>query len=294
MKSQLEDSIKSLAISQRNWKLALVDIDGTLCRDAEPIAGAAAFINRLRSNGIQPVFFTNNSTRTPKQVIDVLRNVGIEGTVDEVCTSAQATAKYIADTQEAGAVVCYLGESGLEEAMRAEGLVPISPKLDRFDEQSSELTAAVIGLDKDVHYQHLARFCRVVYRLQSFILTNPDVRLPVPGGFLPGSGALGAFVERVTGVTPIVIGKPQATFVEFALTRYHATSETTFIVGDNLFTDIAAANRAGVYSIHVQTGILQHPVGACSGRHVQTVAYPSPGDLPIPNETCASVAELFV
>lgn len=273
----MEKDNSTFAVSKKDWKLALIDLDGTLFRESEPVPGAASFIERLRKKGTQPVFFTNNSTRTPEQVIEKLEAMGIHGHAHEVCTSAQATAAYILSQHGAGAHVCYLGTSGLKQAFLDAGLEPVSAKLDISDEVFDKISAAVVGLDTDVHYQHFARLCKAAYRLQSFILTNPDVRLPVENGFLPGNGALGAFVACATGLNPIVIGKPQSTFVEFALSKYHAAKEETFIVGDNLLTDIAVGNQAGIYSIHVQSGVVQKQIHGF-----------------IPDEVCTSVADLFI
>jgi 4-nitrophenyl phosphatase len=272
------------------FKLALIDIDGTLCRGTEAIPGAAAFVERLRKRKIQPVFFTNNATRTPDEVMQMLKTAGIQGSADEVCTAALATAEYVRNACGEGAHVYYIGVSGLEIALQKARLVPVSVHQELSPEMIKKVKAAVIGLDTDIHYRDLARFCQVVFSLQSFILTNPDIRLPVPGGFLPGNGALGAFVQKVTDVSPVVIGKPEPSFIEFALSRYQGTLDETFVVGDNLLTDIAVANRAGVYSVHVQTGV--------------SVTRPEAGDgvgnvtdeirLPVANETHTSLDPLFL
>jgi 4-nitrophenyl phosphatase len=272
--------------NMKRFKLALIDIDGTLCKGTKGIPGADLFVERLRKRGIQPVFFTNNSTRTPAEVIKMLKQAGIHGELDEVCTAAEATAEYVRNAFGEGAFVYYIGVSGLEDALRQAGLVPVSPKKESFEEVIVKVKAAVMGLDTDVHYRDLAQFCRVVFSLKSFVLTNPDVRLPVTGGFLPGNGALGAFVERVTGVSPVVIGKPEPSFVEFALQRYNGSADETFVVGDNLLTDIAVANRAGVYSIHVQTGV--RVLRSEPDNEAQTL------QLPAADETHASLDDLFL
>jgi HAD superfamily hydrolase (TIGR01457 family) len=271
--------------AERDWKLALIDIDGTLCRGKQVIEGAPQFVERLRNRGIQPVFFTNNATRTPQQVSTFLSSMGFQVSPREVCTSAQAAAYTLSRKVGEDAPVLYIGTDGLREALHAEGLVPVY-----VDDQRSgpldDVSAAVVGLDPNVTYQHLAWFCQQVMRLGWWVLTNQDVRLPVEDAFMPGNGAIGSFISTATGMTPIVTGKPEPLFVDYALARYGARRDEAIIIGDNLLTDIKAGVACGVYSIYVETGV-RYPKpksdhGECDASAI------------IPNETHASVAELFM
>ena len=46
--------------------------------------------------GIRRAYITNNASRTPEQVVDVLAGVGVPADVSEVVTSAQVAAAYLA------------------------------------------------------------------------------------------------------------------------------------------------------------------------------------------------------
>ncbi|WP_284198963.1 hypothetical protein [Alicyclobacillus sacchari] len=93
------------------FELALLDLDGTLWRGNDVIDGASEFVERLRDAGIRPVFFTNNSSRTPESVVAALHRMGFTASVDEVCTSAQAAADAVSQrVAEPGAIVAYVGE----------------------------------------------------------------------------------------------------------------------------------------------------------------------------------------
>lgn len=78
------------------YKGYLIDLDGTMYRGTEQIAEAAGFINDLRKREIPYLFVTNNSSRTPAQVADKLRSIGIATEDDQVFTTSMATANYIA------------------------------------------------------------------------------------------------------------------------------------------------------------------------------------------------------
>ncbi|WAH38834.1 HAD-IIA family hydrolase [Alicyclobacillus dauci] len=262
----------------KRFQLALIDLDGTLWRGGTVIPGAPEFVLRLRDSGIRPVFFTNNSTRTPEEVVYALENCKIRAEAEEVCTSAQAAAHVLHSKIKAGSIVTYVGGSGLQTALEAE-------RFDARRAKESELHStwlgdaqgAVVGMDVTVSYMDLAVVCRVAHRLGWFVLTNPDVRLPVEDGFLPGNGSLGALVATASGTKPIVTGKPDATFVDFALERYGVAREDAVIIGDNLYTDILAGNHADVYSILVKTG----------------VTLPGDDDHIHPNEIVESVDNIF-
>ncbi|MDH7490737.1 MAG: HAD hydrolase-like protein, partial [Anaerolineae bacterium] len=88
-----------------------------------------------------------------------------------------------------------------------------------------------------------------------FVGTNPDKTLPVPEGEIPGNGALLALLEAASGVSPLVIGKPEKHLYEIAMRRLGAAKETTAALGDRLETDILGASRAGLFSIMVLSGV---------------------------------------
>lgn len=263
------------------WKVCLIDLDGTLYRGATVIHGAAEFVQRLRDIGVQPVFFTNNSTRTPVSVAQNLERFRIEAHPHEVCTSAQAAAETLQRDVHAGYVLT-IGEAGLAEALREGGLQPLSVRHPQVRQRVHQVTAAVVGLDQNVTYAELDLFCTAVTELGSFTLTNGDVRLPVAERFQPGSGAIGAFVATATGLSPYVAGKPNPAFVDYALARFDASRHEALIVGDNIDTDIACGMAAGVYTVQVLSGVRDGPQPVSPVK--QTIQ---------PNEIVQSVNDLF-
>lgn len=237
-------------------ELALIDLDGTLFRGNSVIPGAQEFVSRLRANGVQPVFFTNNSTRTERQVAAKLTDLGISAKPDEVCTTAVASAAFVGNNNiPPQSHVLYIGSEGVREGIVKANLIPVHAREAMTQGVELPIRALIIGMDPDTTYRELAVFCRYVACLGEYVLTNGDVRLPTDEGFLPGTGAIGTFVEVATGVKPTIIGKPSAAFVDYALTRFGKSAEQTSIIGDNLMTDIAAGVARGVHSILVLSGV---------------------------------------
>ena len=62
-------------------------------------------------------------------------------------------------------------------------------------------------------------------------------------------------LQAASGVQPIVIGKPSAIQMHFALKRLGLAPAETWVVGDNPATDIAAGNAVGCPSALVLTGL---------------------------------------
>ena len=83
----------------KQYKGYLIDLDGTMYRGSEQIAEASGFINKLRKRDIPYLFVTNNSSRTPQQVANKLRQFGIHAEDEQVFTTSMATANFICRTK---------------------------------------------------------------------------------------------------------------------------------------------------------------------------------------------------
>jgi 4-nitrophenyl phosphatase len=81
--------------------------------------------------------------------------------------------------------------------------------------------------------------------------------LPKGGGIEPGAGAILKAIETASGVTPTIIGKPQPDLVSMALSILGTDRQSTFMVGDQIMTDIAAGLAAGLTTIRVRTGVIE-------------------------------------
>lgn len=251
----------------QKWRVALLDLDGTLYSGNTPIPGAKEFVEKLRHHGIRPAFVTNNSMRTSGEVAEKLNSYGIEAAEDEIFTSSMMAAAFVRTHLGKSGKVAALGQAGLEEALRQEGLQPVmagdkaSLKVvgqsgDSAGMVSKSIDAVVVGLDMDLTYAKAAFICRSIFHVGSWVLTNGDVRLPSDDGFLPGCGATAKLVETTTGIAPTVVGKPNPAYFTFVLERIGGIQrQQAVVIGDNVITDIAGAQKAGIDSILVESGV---------------------------------------
>lgn len=228
------------------YKGYLIDLDGTMYRGTEVIEEAAAFVKRLIAAKIPYLYVTNNSTKTPEQVAQKLREFDIPAKASEVFTSAMASANYIAE-KSPEANVFMIGEEGLRQALEDKSLKLIT--------DSNNVDYVVAGLDQQITYEKLTVACLAVRNGASFIITNGDTALPSERGLLPGNGAITSVISVSTQQQPVVIGKPEAIIVSQAIKLLNLPKEDVLMVGDNYQTDILAGINANMDTLLVHTGV---------------------------------------
>jgi 4-nitrophenyl phosphatase len=228
----------------QKYKGFLIDLDGTVYKGTEKIIEAIDFVKELDRRGLPYLFLTNNSTKHPSDVSKKLVDMGVPSTTEHVFTTSMATASYIKE-QKADAKVYPIGEEGLHMALEECGLEIV--------EEDAEFV--VMGLDRTINYEKLAKGALNIRAGASFVATNGDVALPTERGFLPGAGSLISVLSVTTGVEPKFIGKPESIIVEQALEVLGTAKEDTLMVGDNYATDILAGINAGIDSLLVHTGV---------------------------------------
>ncbi|MBM7646090.1 4-nitrophenyl phosphatase [Scopulibacillus daqui] len=222
----------------------LIDLDGTMYRGTEKIDEAVTFVKTLKERSLPYLFVTNNSTRTKEQVAEKLAGFGVPAEPEHVLTTSMATAQYIKEEKK-NAKVYFIGEEGLKQALNEAGFI--------YEEENPDYV--VIGMDREITYEKLAKACLAVRKGAKFISTNPDIALPTERGFLPGNGSLTAVVSVSTTVDPIFIGKPEPIIIEQALKAIGTPKDRTLMIGDNYHTDIKAGLTAGVDTLLVYTGV---------------------------------------
>ena len=79
------------------YKGYLIDLDGTAYHGTRVINETLSFVKKLNAQGIPYLFLTNNSTKTPEMVAELLKEIGYPVTEEQVYTPSLATAQYIYD-----------------------------------------------------------------------------------------------------------------------------------------------------------------------------------------------------
>ena len=227
-----------------HYKGYLIDLDGTIYKGKSRIPAGEAFVHELQAREIPYLFVTNNTTRTPETVRDMLAtHFNIKTPVSTIYTATLATIDYMND-QNLGKKVYVIGEAGLKDAIEEAGYI--------IDEEAPDYV--VSGLDWQVDYEKFAIATLAIQKGATFIGTNPDKNIPTERGLLPGAGALVSFVATATQVEPIFIGKPEAVIMEAAVAKIGLKKDEVLMVGDNYLTDIRAGIDNGLDTLLVLTG----------------------------------------
>ncbi|MBE2202659.1 MAG: HAD-IIA family hydrolase [Anaerolinea sp.] len=233
-------------------KNLILDMDGVLWRGETALPGLVEFFATLRRLEIGFALATNNATKTAVQYVEKLARFGVDIPASAIVTSAEATAAYLRQEYGEETAVYVVGESGLHNAMMAQGFPIITPA----EVKAGAVPAlVVVGFTRYATYDDLAMGALAVHKGARFIGTNPDPAFPSELGPLPGAGALIAFVQTATGVTPTLVGKPGPIMFQQAMQRLGGAPHNTAMVGDRLSTDIAGGQAAGLTTILVLSGI---------------------------------------
>jgi NagD protein len=224
----------------------LTDMDGVLMHEGVPVPGADAFIKRLKESERPFLVLTNNSMYTPRDLHARLSRIGLDVPIENIWTSALATAQFL-DDQRPGGTAYVIGEAGLTTAMHDIGYVLTDHAPDYV----------VLGETRTYSFEALTKAIRLINDGARFIATNPDETGPSVEGALPATGAVAALITKATGRDPYFVGKPNPLMMRAGLNAIGAHSETTAMIGDRMDTDVRAGMEAGLETFLVLTGVTQ-------------------------------------
>jgi HAD superfamily hydrolase (TIGR01450 family) len=221
------------------------DLDGVVYTGEESIGYAVEALNIASANH-RVAYITNNASRTTEQVAAHLRDLGLTAVADDVVSSPQAAVKILKTLIPAKSTVLVIGGEGLIAEVDGAGF--------RVTDSADDAPAAVIqGFAPTVGWAHLAEASFALHTGIPWVATNTDWTIPVARGIAPGNGTLVSAVHLAVGRLPVFAGKPERAIFDFARDKFAA--DNPLVIGDRLDTDILGANRAGMRSALVLTGI---------------------------------------
>lgn len=221
------------------------DLDGVVYLGDEAVPGAGEALARIRAEGIDVVFVTNNSSRSPETVAERIRTMtGFPAEPENVLTSAMAAGLVLRGSTQPAFV---LGGDGIRRALSDEGIT--------VTDRGVEAGAVVVGLDRALTYDRLKEATIAVRRGARFVATNHDPTFPTESGLWPGAGSIVAAVERAADVAPEIAGKPFAPMRR--LVRERIGSDRIWVIGDRIDTDLAMAAEERWAGVLVLTGVTE-------------------------------------
>lgn len=244
----------------------ILDMDGVLWADSAALVDLPATFSRFKELGLAVAMATNNSTRTVEQYLEKLAGFGVQVEPWQVVTSALAVAEMVAQQFQPGTPLFVIGESGVQEALRAKGmeLLPV--------EQAARAEAVVVGIDRQISFGKMSEAALLIRAGKPFFATNPDKTFPTPRGQIPGAGAWLSVLTTATGVEPQIAGKPYPQILQLALDRLGTPKMDTYVVGDRLETDIAGGQALGCPTALVLSGVSTAEMGSSWSPKIDLIA----------------------
>ncbi len=246
------------------YDLFLLDAYGVLVTTGGALPGAARFLQRLRAAGKPYLLVTNDASRSPETSLRRYRGFGLELELDGILTSGMLLADYYASAGLVGARTIVLGTGDSVDYVARAGGVPVAPNDD---------SASVVVVADDDGFRFLDTLNDVVSVLlrrlgrgasTQLVLPNPDLIYPRgPESFGITAGAIAVMLEAIVQLRDparlqrfVALGKPNAAIFEAAARRHPGIDRRRVVMlGDQLGTDILGANRFGIDSVLVETGV---------------------------------------
>jgi phospholysine phosphohistidine inorganic pyrophosphate phosphatase len=225
----------------------LFDMDGVLYNSEEPILGATETLAWVRSRKIPHLFITNTTSRGREALATKLARFGIAANPREIMTPSEAAADWLR-SQTAGGVALFLRPAARPAFDHLELLSE--------DAESGARYVVVGDLGSTWDFATLNRAFRLLH-------SNPEATLIALGMTRYWKAADGisldvapfvAALEYATGRKALVLGKPAAEFFQAAADRLGVPNLEILMVGDDIETDIAGAQLAGMRAALVRTG----------------------------------------
>jgi HAD superfamily hydrolase (TIGR01458 family) len=222
-------------------KAMLVDLDGVLYVEDEPVPGAADAIAALRSAGLGLQFVTNTTARSRAQTLEKLGRLGFEVDPGELVTPA-ALARRHCEERGHETVALIMNED-------------VKDDFGELREVDEEPDAVIMGdLGEAFGFPILNRAFRMVMDGAELIALQKNRFWLTGEGLSLDAGPFVAAIEYASGQDAYVVGKPAPAFFEGVLGSLGTEPQDTAMVGDDVESDVAGAMNEGLAGVLVRTG----------------------------------------
>lgn len=226
------------------YKVLILDLDGTVYTDGKPIKNIVNQLNSFTASGNSIYYLSNNTSVSVFHYRDKLKKLGLEVALDEIVTPTIIAGNFLKSKYHQGYMV---GTSSFIEEMETKYLL-------KNDAENPEFV--LLAFDREVTYDKLMIACRFLNQGIPYYITHIDLACPSTFGPIPDCGSLSLLLETVTGQKPLEhFGKPSVKMVEYISNLISGVDrEQVLMAGDRLYTDILLGNKLGVRTLVVLSG----------------------------------------
>ena len=231
----------------KNKKLFLLDMDGTLYLGDKLFTDTPKFLDKIINSGGKYLFLTNNSSKSTDKYVQKLATLGIASSENDFLSSTDATIVYIKNHYYNLKFYC-MGTDSFKKQLLQSGI-------DITDKVEQGIGGVIISNDTELSFKKLDDVCKILTMDEVvYIATNPDWTCPTEYGYVPDCGSFAQILYKATGKKPYFIGKPRPDMVNLAIEKFGYTKGETVMIGDRIYTDVAAGVNAGIDSVLVLSG----------------------------------------
>ncbi|HYE95174.1 MAG TPA: TIGR01458 family HAD-type hydrolase [Rubricoccaceae bacterium] len=219
----------------------LLDLDGTLYEDRRPILGAVEIVRRLRRMRLKVRFVTNTTSKGRAAIVEHLHALGFEAKPEEIFNPGVAAAALL--RHEGAKAALFVPDAAL----------PDFKGVARDDEHPDVVVVGDLG--DGWTFETLNRAFRLVHEKGARLMGLGRTRYwQAADGLRLDVGPFVAALEAATGQHAVVVGKPDPAFFLAAAADLKVEPGRLAVVGDDVETDVRAAQRAGLRGVLVRTG----------------------------------------
>ena len=219
----------------------LIDLDGVLYVEQEPIAGAVQAVELLRGSGMPLRFVTNTTAHARGQTLSKLARLGFAVKPAELVTPAALAVRHCRER----------GHRRVALVMNEE----VKRDFSELEQADDRVDAVIVGdLGPAFGYDVLNRAFRQVMDGAELVALQKNRYWMRSDGLSLDVGPFVAAIEFATGSDAYVVGKPARGFFDQVLADLGVGAEAAAMVGDDIESDIGGALGAGLAAILVRTG----------------------------------------
>jgi len=227
-----------------NYKVLILDLDGTVYVDGKPIKGIISKLNEFKNQGNEIFYLSNNTSVSRSFYLDKLSALGLTVKESEIVTPVSVAGLFLGEKFKKGFIIGT--NSFVKELENSYGI----------KNEINNPEFVLIAFDKELSYEKLQKGCEHINSGTPYFITHIDLACPSEKGPIPDCGSISLLMENVTNVKPKEnFGKPSLrmrNYIEDIIKNY--SKSDVLMVGDRLYTDIALGNILGVQTLLVLSG----------------------------------------
>ncbi len=225
----------------------LFDMDGVLYEGDNPVTGAPEVIRFVQQHNIPFLFLTNTTSRSRTILVEKLAGFDIHVSESKILTPPIAACHWLQENNK-GPVALFV-----PPATRSE-----FNKLNIIDWQTAETVGAIVlgDLGEAWNFDTLNRAFRLLmHQPHPFLVALGLTRYwQATDGLRLDTGPFVKALEYASGQEAVVLGKPARLFFTAALQLLGRPARQVVMIGDDIRSDIDAAQQCGIDGLLVRTG----------------------------------------